>query len=108
MGCGVMFCLLQGLQSRKKCTTVSDHAENVPDGSSDHCGKSGEHQAAKEVEEEDGEGSEDEVEQGEGEEKDTVGDDKEDEAQDDEDEDDDEDEREEEDEKTEIVRKRRP
>ncbi|TMS05773.1 Lipase maturation factor 2 [Larimichthys crocea] len=102
MGCGVMFCLLQGLQSRKKCTTVSDHAENVPDGSSDHCGKSGEHQAAKEVEEEDGEGSEDEVEQGEGEEKDTVGDDKEDEAQDDEDE------REEEDEKTEIVRKRRP
>ncbi|TKS73388.1 Lipase maturation factor 2 [Collichthys lucidus] len=107
MGCGVLFCLLQGLQSRKrKRTTVSDHAENVPDGSSDHCEKSGEHQAAKEVEEEDEEGSEDEVEQGEGEEKDTVdsGDDKEDEAQDDEDED----ETEEEDEKTEIVRKRRP
>ncbi|KAG8012615.1 Lipase maturation factor 2 [Nibea albiflora] len=99
MGCGITICLLQGLQSRKKCTTVSDHAENVPDGSSDHCGKSGDPQAAKEVEEEDGEGSEDEVEQGKGEETDTE---KEDEAQDEEEDE------EEEDEKTENVRKRRP
>uniref|UniRef100_A0A8P4GLV8 Lipase maturation factor n=1 Tax=Dicentrarchus labrax TaxID=13489 RepID=A0A8P4GLV8_DICLA len=79
--CSTTLCLLLGLQNRSKCTTLSDHTENLPD-SSDHCGKSGEQQAVEEEEEaEDGEGSEDEVEEGEGEEKDTVGDEEEDEAQ---------------------------
>lgn len=64
---------------------MSDHTENVPDSSSDHCGKLDEQQAAEEEEEdkdserEDSENEEeDEGEEDEGEEKDALGDEEED------------------------------
>ncbi|XP_069567229.1 lipase maturation factor 2a [Brachyistius frenatus] len=87
IACSATFCLLQGLRNRNKPTertplaqkaavTVSDHAENVADDSSDLCGMSDEQQAG---EEDNGANSEDEVEEGEGEEMDAVSDDKEDE-----------------------------
>uniref|UniRef100_A0A8C9X7G3 Lipase maturation factor n=1 Tax=Sander lucioperca TaxID=283035 RepID=A0A8C9X7G3_SANLU len=86
----VTLCLLQGLQNRNKHTertpltymaAGNDHTDNVPDDSSDHCGKSDEQQAAKGEEEEkkeDGQDSEDEVEEGGGEEKEDTVDDEED------------------------------
>ncbi|XP_037623491.1 lipase maturation factor 2a [Sebastes umbrosus] len=92
IACSAAFCLLKGLQNGSKHTertpltheaAVNDHTESVPDGSSDHCGKSDEQQQQEEEEEEeeeeeDGEDGEDEVEEGGKEEKDTVGDDEED------------------------------
>lgn len=86
IGCSATICLLRGVQSRNKHKTVRDHTENVPDTSSDDCGKSDEVsddcgksdevQAAEkeEMEEEGREDSEDEVEEEEAEEKDSVGD----------------------------------
>ena len=84
----VTLCLLQGLQNRNKHTertpltymaAGNDHRDNVPDDSSDHCGKSDEQQTAEEEEKkEDGQDSEDEVEEGGGEEKEDACDDEED------------------------------
>lgn len=63
--CSTAFCLLQRLQNRKKRTTVCDNAENPPDCSSDHFGKSNEQQAVEEEDEEDMEDEVEEVEEGE-------------------------------------------
>ncbi|XP_072241861.1 lipase maturation factor 2a [Leuresthes tenuis] len=78
VACSATFCLLQGLrkgnkhrnnQANEAAATVSDHTQDVSDGSPD---------LVKEVEEEeDGGNSEDELEEGEGEEKDAVSDDEE-------------------------------
>lgn len=57
--CSATICLLQGLQNRNKSTTVSSHTENVPDGTSDHCGKSDRQQAAEEEEDKEEEDEED-------------------------------------------------
>ncbi|XP_067356451.1 lipase maturation factor 2a [Channa argus] len=75
IACGTTFCLLQGLRNRNKHTerapvshkaaaTVSDHAESVPNGSSDNPKKSEQPQVSEEEEEEDvGENSEGEMEE---------------------------------------------
>ncbi|XP_059191994.1 lipase maturation factor 2a [Centropristis striata] len=85
--CSTILCLLRGVQNRNKRTertpltheaAVNDHTENVPDSSSDHCGKSVEKQGAedKEVEEEedgeDGEDGEEELDEGEEEAEETL------------------------------------
>ncbi|XP_026220989.1 lipase maturation factor 2a [Anabas testudineus] len=71
IACTATFCLLQGLRnsnkqgraplSHKASVTVNDHAEKVPDSSSDNINKSDEQQA--EVEEEESEEGSDEVEE---------------------------------------------